>query len=211
MVCASFIETIQVWDQDATLFLNGLHCSASDQFWMFMSNKLAWAPLYLICAYFLFRRLGWKKALIVLASVGLAFLLCDQISNLFKNSVGRLRPSYNYRMISGGLNLLEGRGGLFGFFSAHAANAFAVALCMNIGLRNDPEHTYNAFCKWSIVWATMVAVSRIFVGKHFLGDVLVGTMVGILIGYFVAMATRYIIQKHIDKIPTTGFSGHFNK
>jgi undecaprenyl-diphosphatase len=32
-------------------------------------------------------------------------------------------------------------------------------------------------------WAALVAISRIFVGKHYLGDVIVGTLVGLIIGY----------------------------
>jgi PAP2 superfamily. len=210
MVCTSFIDAIQVIDQDITLFLNGVNCSASDQFWILFSDKITWIPTYLICAFFLFKRLGWKRALIVLASVALSFALCDQFANLIKNSACRLRPSYNHRMLDEGLAVLEGRGGFFGFFSAHAANAFAVAICLIIGFRNDTTHTYNAFFFWALIWAALVAVSRIFVGKHFFLDVVTGSIVGIAFGYFVGMFTRYIIQKYVDRIPVTGLTlSHF--
>jgi undecaprenyl-diphosphatase len=33
------------------------------------------------------------------------------------------------------------------------------------------------------IWAVLVAISRIFVGKHYLGDVMVGALVGGLAGY----------------------------
>lgn len=206
MVCASFLDGILALDQKFTLLLNGVSCPASDQFWLLFSSKSTWVPTYLICAFFLFKRLGWKKALMVLASAGLTFALCDQFANLVKNSACRLRPSYNYWMISNGVNILEGRGGLFGFFSAHAANAFAVAVCITIGFRNDRTHSYNAFCTWSLIWAFLVAVSRIFVGKHFFLDVAIGTMVGLTVGYFMGMLNRYLIQKYIEKVKPTGLT-----
>ena len=211
MVSASLIGFLHRIDQDATLFLNSLSTPMTDQLWVLMSDKTVWIPAYALCAWFLFRRLGWKKASIVLISIGLAFGLCDQFSNIVKHSVDRLRPSYSARMLLGGLNLLEGRGGFFGFFSAHAANAFALAMCLIIGFRNDRTHTYNAFYKIALTWAALVAVSRIFVGKHYLGDVIVGAIIGLTIGYFVGMLVRYVIQTRIDKVPATGLTMIFDE
>lgn len=211
MVSASLIGFLHRIDQDATLFLNSFSTPATDQFWLLMSDKTIWIPAYLICVYFLFRRLGWKKASIVLISVGLAFGVCDQFSTLIKHSVYRLRPSYSARMLLGGLNVLEGRGGFYGFFSAHAANAFALAMCLIIGFRNDRSHTYNGFYKFALTWASLVAISRIFVGKHYLGDVIVGAVIGVTIGYFVGMLARYVIQTRIDKVPSTGLTMIFDE
>ncbi len=210
MVSATVIGFLHRIDQDATLFLNGFSTPATDQVWMLMSDKTVWIPAYIICAWMLFRRLGWKKAAVVLVSVGLAFGLCDQFSNLVKNSVLRLRPSYSSRMLLGGLNVLEGRGGFYGFFSAHAANAFALAMCLIIGFRNDRTHSYNGFYKVALFWASMVAASRIFVGKHYLGDVIVGTVVGLTAGYFIGMLARYVIQTRIDKVPFSGLTMIFD-
>lgn len=199
---SSVIGTLNAFDQDLTLVINSWSSPWTDGFWMMMSDKTFWIPTYIICAFFLFKRLGWKKALIVLASCGVAFALCDQFSNIVKHAVVRLRPSYSSRMLRDGLNILEKRGGFYGFFSAHAANAFATVMCLIIGFRNDKSHTYKAFRFWAIVWAALVSVSRIFVGKHYLGDVLVGTVIGITIGSLVAMAARQIIIKYLDKKPT---------
>lgn len=44
-------------------------------------------------------------------------------------------------------------------------------------------------------WATLVAISRIFVGKHFLGDVIVGTLVGLAIGSLVAVFVAWISSR----------------
>ena len=201
MVCATVIDWLHSADQDITLTINSWTSPWTDSFWMMMSDKMFWIPAYVVCAYFLFARLGWKKALMVLASVAVAFALCDQLSNIVKRAVVRLRPSYSVRMLDGGLNVLEKRGGFYGFFSAHAANAFAIAMCLILGFRNDKSHSYNAFSKWVIIWASLVAVSRIFVGKHYLGDVLVGTVIGLTVGYLVGIATRYLIKRLFPTVP----------
>lgn len=193
------IGTLHRCDQEITLFINSLSTPASDQFWMFMSDKTVWIPAYVLCLCFLFRRLGWKKALIVIASAGIAFALCDQLSTLVKHAVDRLRPSYDWNMLSGGLNVLERRGGFFGFFSAHAANAFAFAMCMILGFRNDRSHNYKVFSMFALLWAALVSSSRIFVGKHYFGDVLVGTTVGLAIGYACGMLARIVIRKFVEK------------
>lgn len=211
MVSASIIGTLHSLDQDVTLWLNSLSTPWTDAMWTMFSDKSFWIPTYVICVFFLFKRLGWKKALMVLASCAVAFALCDQFSNIIKHAVNRLRPSYSFRMLDSGLNLLEKRGGFYGFFSAHAANAYAVAMCLIIGFRNDNTHTYNAFCKWALAWAMLVAVSRIFVGKHYLGDVVVGAAIGIITGYFVGMLTRYLVQRFVDKVPFTGLTAIINK
>ena len=197
------IEYLHRLDQSITLYVNSLSNPASDQFWLFMSDKSVWIPAYILCVYFLFRRLGWKYALLVIASTAIAFALCDQLSNIVKHSVDRLRPSYDRTMIDGGLTVLERRGGFFGFFSAHAANAFAFVLCLIIGFRNDKRLKYRAFALFALLWAALVAASRIFVGKHYFGDVLVGAIVGIVVGYCCGKLARFAIRKLVDKVPVT--------
>ena len=77
---ASVIDAIHHADQEITLLINSWSTPWTDGFWMMMSDKYFWVPTYLICVFFLFKRLGWKKALIVIASSALGFLLCDQIA-----------------------------------------------------------------------------------------------------------------------------------
>lgn len=117
-------------DRELTLAINGLHCPASDAVWMLVTEKKVWFLLYAIAIFFLFRQLGWKKALVVIASVALSVGLIDSLSNLVKDSVARLRPCYDTWMLGHGLYMLEPRGGFFGFFSAHAANHFGMATAL---------------------------------------------------------------------------------
>lgn len=194
------IDYLQSLDEKITLSINNCSSAMTDEFMRLMSDTQVWIPMYVIIALLLFRQVGWKKTVVIIISIILTFACCDQFSNLMKYSVGRLRPCYNYNMVSGGLNMLEWRGGLFGFFSAHAANAFGFVVSALIGLRaGNRRKKYRGAILCGIVWASLVSISRIFVGKHFLGDILVGSIIGITTGCVFGLASGYIMRKYIDR------------
>ena len=173
-------------DRSASLFINSLNSPLSDLVWQFFSDKLVWIPLYLTVLVFFFLKLGWKSALRCLAACVLTILICDQFSNLIKDACTRLRPCHDPWMLSHGLHMLEGKGNLYGFFSAHAANAMGFALCSAFCFKKGSGRKMTAYTVLIVIWALLVGISRIFVGKHFLGDVLVGFAVGALVGWAVA-------------------------
>ena len=182
-------------DKAATLSVNSLHAPWSDAVWIFFSDKWVWTVLYALVLYFLFRRLGWKKALVALAAIILTIVCCDQGANLFKNWICRLRPSHDAWMLSHGLHLPGDAGGLYGFFSAHASNSFGFA-ASSLGIfRSDERHSYKAY-GWAIfVWACLVSLSRVFMGRHFFGDILVGAAVGMQAGWLFALLYRRIADR----------------
>ncbi len=196
MECASIIDAIQAIDQNVTLFMNhAVESRFSDTFWMFMSDKSVWIPAYAICCFYLVKRLGWKRALVIACAVALSFGVCDQLSGLVKHSVARLRPVYSQSMLAGGLNVLEKGGGRFGFFSAHAANSFAFTTCLILGFRYCTGRKYTLFEIFATLWALLVSISRIFVGKHYLGDVLAGIVIGIFTGYLVTTGASLLLRR----------------
>ena len=185
-----FWQEIHQLDQQITLAINNCHSALTDPIWVFFSDKLVWIPMYVGIIALLFWKLGWKKALISIAAVLLTFGFCDQFSNLIKDAVGRIRPVNDDFMIASGLHILE-RGGGFSFFSAHSANSFGLAASTVTGLRhclgarsNATAPTWlKAYTWWMFSWAALVAISRVFVGRHYLGDVTVGSLVGLIAGY----------------------------
>lgn len=198
-------------DQELTLAINGFHSAFTDPIMWFFSNKLVWIPMYEGIVALMLWKLGWKKTLVVLAGVVLTIVLCDQFANIVKHWAQRIRPVNDPSMVERGLHILETGGG-YSFFSAHAANSFSIALCTIMPLRrhagrgwdirrvSSPVQDKSAgwirfYTWWMLFWAFMVAVSRIFVGKHFLGDVIVGTMVGILLGLAMGFLTNLAIRK----------------
>ena len=184
------MESIAELDRSLTLALNGLHTPASDAVWQFFSQVRIWYVMYLVIIVFFFIRLGWKRGLWVTVCCILFVLACDQFANLVKAFVHRLRPMEDADMIARGLHVLEGHGGLYGFFSAHAANSLGFAVCSSMAFRNDTSRSYRAYTICITVWAVLVGLSRVFVGKHFLGDVLAGFAVGLLFGFLFGLLSR---------------------
>ena len=193
-----FWNQVHQIDQQLTLTINSWHSAITDPIWAFFSDKIVWVPMYAAIIALLFWKLGWKKALIVIAGIGLTFGFCDQFSNIIKYAVCRIRPVNDDFMIASGLHVLETGGG-YSFFSAHAANSFGLAASSVMGLRAYKEKTRwkMGYASWMYFWAAMVSVSRIFVGKHYLGDVIVGSMVGLAAGLTFGFIAYKIIQKYI--------------
>ena len=193
----SIWQTLEQADKLATLEINSWSSAITDPIWQIFSNIPIWVPMYVIIVAFIIQRLGWKKGLIVVAAAALTFGFCDQSSNFIKALTERLRPCHDPYMIHNGLNILES-GGKFSFFSAHAANAFGLATCTTIGFRIDKRLKYKGYITWMYIWATLVAVSRIFVGKHFLGDVIVGICVGTLAGLAFRTLAKVTIKRFLS-------------
>ena len=186
---------IHRFDQDLTLVINSWKSSITDPIWKFFSNIPVWIPLYILIVALLIWKLGWKKGLVIVAGALLTFLFCDQFSNFIKETVGRLRPLRDDYMIANGLHILE-HGGKFGFFSAHSANAFGLATCTVVGLKVDENFKLQGYSRFIYSWAFLVAISRIFVGKHYLGDCIVGTLVGIAAGFALGTLAKWVIRKY---------------
>ncbi len=173
------LEELLHIDQEAFLFLNNLGSPAWDGFWLFTTGKWSSLPLYLLLLLLSARSLGWKKTLLLLAAVALLITVCDQLSNFFKMGVGRLRPCYDPDL-HGLFRLVKSScGGRYGYFSAHAANTFAVAIFFSHLLR-----TGFRLMPWLLIlWAGLVSYSRIYIGVHFPLDVVSGALVGTFMGW----------------------------
>ena len=49
---------------------------------------------------------------------------------------------------------------------------------------------------WGVfVWAFLVSLSRVFMAKHFIGDILVGALAGLAIGFLMGFAARLICKR----------------
>ena len=114
------------------------------------------------------------------AKYGILILLADQLSSsLLKPLVARLRPTHNPE-ISDLIHTVRGyRGGLYGFVSSHAANAFAFAVFTSLVIRN------RYYALTIALWAVLSAYSRIYLGVHYVGDVVCGAILGVLVAIVV--------------------------
>ena len=204
-----FWKEIHHFDQLLTLKINSCNSSLTDPIWQYFSNIPVWIPMYVLIVAMLIWRLGWKRGLVMALAAVATFGFCDQFSNLIKNLVCRVRPLNDAFMLTSGLNVLEGPTGSYSFFSAHAANAFGLAVSSTLGIRMDqrwfiktgsskttrPVCWGEVYTAWIFFWAVMVSISRVFVGKHYLGDVIVGIIIGSLAGYIFARLAHIFCRR----------------
>ncbi|SFI06448.1 phosphatase PAP2 family protein [Halpernia frigidisoli] len=163
-------------DQQLLLYLNNLGNKSFDPFWLLMSSKLVWIPLYIIFLYLLYKNYKLRNFIFILIFIGIGITISDQLCNIFKNGVLRLRPCHT-AFLEAKMRLVT-CGGQYGFYSSHASNSFFISAFLSslIGKR------YKYFTVFVFVWAIVVSYSRIYLGVHFPFDVAFGALIGFLLG-----------------------------
>ena len=185
------IEYLNSLDTQLFLFLNGEHNVFFDPVMYWLSDRLVWIPMYLLIAFLVVKHYK-MRGVVILVFVGVVIALCDQTaSHLIKNTVQRLRPSHE-PSLAGLIHLSKaGPGGLYGFVSSHAANAFGLATFMFLVL----DDWFKWLKYWLFIWAVFVSYSRIYNGVHYPGDVIVAAGIGVFIGWAVAKIYSFVEQK----------------
>ena len=194
-----FLQKLEAADKDITLALNSLSSPFTDGVWQFFSNKYLWIPLYIVVAAALFRKLGWKRALVSIVAIALTIAACDQLGNLCKEFFARYRPCWTPDVVARGLHILEYKGGYYGFYSAHAANSMGFALGSILAFRWGNERKCTLYAVLITLWAVLVGLGRIMVGKHFLGDVLTGFAVGAAVSSILTCLAIFIYDRIVQK------------
>lgn len=128
---------------------------------------------------------------------------------LLKNIIARTRP---YDEIEGLINLV-GKQSDYSFPSGHTGAAFAVAGAMLVvalfGLpmieksgeisRKDPSLSFKLISVLLIMYATLLAFSRMYVGVHYPTDVLCGLLLGLGTSAIAYLIYQMAIKKIHDK------------
>lgn len=168
------IDFLLELDKQLFIELNSYHTEWLDAIMLYITSKLVWIPFYIVLAYFIFKQEG-RRGLIVLVCVALTILVADQITSSFmKPFFARFRPSHE-PALQDVVHIVNGdRGGKFGFASSHAANTFGLAFFIFQLFKHRTRQV-----AWIFLWAAIVSYSRIYLGVHYPGDVIVGGMVGI--------------------------------
>lgn len=168
------LEFLKEIDTQVFLFLNSLHHPVMDEVMYHISQRFNWIPFYAFLTVLIFLKFK-LRGLWALLFIVLLIFLSDQTANILKDSTMRLRPSHN-PVIADLVHIVrDRRGGQFGFVSGHAANSFALAIFMIKILKS--RHPW--LIPVMIVWASLKAYSRIYLGVHYPGDVLGGIVLGV--------------------------------
>lgn len=169
-----FLQYLLNLDSRIVIFINSLPRNIfSDSFFLFFSVTGVYGILWFILALILviFDGLDNRKELIALIlAVGADILVVEE---LLKNFFMRVRPE---TAIGRNMILLLNPSESYSFPSGHATIAFAAAFILSRQRKKYFIYFYTL--------AFFVALSRIYLGKHYLSDVFAGGIIGVFIGYF---------------------------
>ncbi len=172
-----------------TLNLPAYHNLAWDTFFFNVSKIGIWFPPVVYMLFTIFRTKK-KEAWLILIGIILVFLLTDRItSGLMKPYFERLRPSHDPNIMDHLAYAFDYTGGKYGFPSSHAGNSFAIATFLSLLFRN------KFLTGTMFFWAILCSYSRIYLGVHFPGDITVGAICGVLLGWLSYVIVGFLKKK----------------
>ena len=167
------------------LMLNGYHTSALDTFFKYVTKLGEGFPVYLGLILLVFSR---RKGLLILLGQALTFV----ITQVLKFAFAHPRPATYFKEM--GVDLpatvddVKLRTACNSFPSGHTSAAFSFFVCLAL---MTPR-------KWAPLWvvsAWIVAYSRIYLSQHFLEDILLGSIIGVVSSCIVYLAIDHYINK----------------
>jgi undecaprenyl-diphosphatase len=158
-----------------------------DKFFSVITNVNNWYIAYLILLGILFFK-GGKRGKIAVIGIILLIIVTDQTGyKILKELFQRARPCNVLADIITPL----GCTGSFSFPSNHALNNFAAATFF--------ARLFPSFRLILFTTASLIALSRIYLGLHYPSDVIAGAAIGIVFGYVFAQGVLKIDKYFLSK------------
>ena len=143
-----------------------------------LTTAATWIPLYVALFYLVLKNNeSFLKILLIIGCAALCVLLAGTVDDtIVKPLVARWRPTHDPE-IGAVVDVVNGyRGGNYGFFSAHASNTFSIAVFFSLLVRS------RLLTVSLVLWSLVNCWTRLYLGVHFPGDILVGLLWGGLVG-----------------------------
>ncbi len=190
------IDFLESLDHTLILNINGCNSEWMDQFMWFFSGPFIVIPIVLLILWTLYKSYSSKESGWILFGIIITIALADLSSvYLFKEVFMRYRPSHHIEL-SQHLHFYQFnngdfyKGGKYGFVSSHAANYFAL-LVLVYGL------IQKYWMKILLVLIILIILySRVYLGVHYVSDVICGAILGYLIAKLVL---HFLILKQIKR------------
>lgn len=169
-------------DAQLLLYLNSMHCAFFDSLMWGLTSAKVWVPMYMVLVWVLFKQYGitrafWYSVAMVLCCFAWSEMMCGHI---IREWIARPRPTNAESPIWQLIHTVNDyRGGHYGFPSCHAANSFGLAMAVSLLVRR------RSTVVWMYVWASIHTYTRIYLGVHYPGDIIVGIIIGSLGSYLI--------------------------
>ena len=181
------MEFLQSADRAVSVFFGGIDCGIIDFLMVLFSTVTEFGAAYIVLALCLFIFVkDRKQAVTVLAALLIGFLLCHVLKDIFD----RTRP-----YIELGIDIIVSPPFGSSFPSAHSATSFSVASATFLLYRKK----LPILAVGTVIFAAIVAFSRIWLCVHYLSDVVVGSAVGIVTGIITVLLFGKIQDKFFMK------------
>ena len=164
-------------DESLVRAINGLAGQSDwiDGLALGLSNSgLLWVPGILLTGYWLW--VSWREALLGAPVLAAAIGLLDFFGARIKDFAARPRPC----MALLDIHQIEACGKTFGFPSNHAINTATAAAFLHV------LYPRSGWVSWPLVG--LIGLSRVYIGAHYVTDVLGGWVIGGLLGAGAAWA-----------------------
>jgi undecaprenyl-diphosphatase len=172
------IEVLEDLDRQLLLAVNGSDSLYLDRVVVTLTHAATWIPLYLALFYMVLKNNdNFRRLLLVLGGVAMCYLLAGAVDDgIVKPMVARWRPTHDPQ-IGMLVDIVDGyRGGRYGFFSAHASNTMCIATFFCWLARS------RRLSVTLVTWSLINCWTRMYLGVHFPGDILVGVLWGFCVG-----------------------------
>ncbi|MCR4809378.1 MAG: phosphatase PAP2 family protein [Prevotella sp.] len=178
-------------DKQWLLAVNGSESLFLDSLVKTLTTATTWIPLYVALLYVVVKNSdSMKKIVLVLGAALLCVFLAGSLDDMIvKPLVARWRPTRDPD-IGISVDIVNGyRGGRFGFFSAHASNTFSLAVFFFWLVRS------RLLSAALVIWSLVNCWTRMYLGVHYPGDIIVGLLWGTVVGTGVWLLYNKISQQ----------------